>query len=91
MSVFDKLFNKSIDPRQNVDWDVYNEDLFNGMSWEDREKKILAGGYEKGKAKPSNEYGRIDNVEQYDMDVRRVGKIHAEVKRRNGMYMNQDF
>lgn len=88
--LLDTLLNKPVDPRQNVDWDVYNEDLFNGMPWEEREKKILAGGYEKGKAKPSSNHGRIDDVEKYNLDAKYMGENYAEIMRRNGMYVKQD-
>lgn len=76
---FNKLPNKPADPRQNVDWNACNEDSFNSMSWKECEKNILAGGYEKGKAKPNSNHGRIDDIERCNLDVKRMDENLEEV------------
>lgn len=91
MGIIDWLLGKSaVSPRQTADWDVYNKDFDNGMPWEEREAKLDVGGYEKGEAKISSNYGRIDDIEAYNKDVKRLGKMYAEIYRRNGFYMKKD-
>lgn len=80
------LFGSSDD---NIDWGVYYEDKFNGMPKAEREAKLESGGYAKGRAVPSDQYGRVDRPEQYEYHAKKFGKAYAETMRRNGFYMNR--
>lgn len=73
---------------QNVDWDVYYEDRFNGMPMAEQQAKLESGGYTFGKAKADAKYGRVDRVEQYEYHAKKFGKAFAETARMNGFYMN---
>ena len=88
MCFFDWILGKKkYDPREHVDWDVYNQDYYNGMSYAEQEAKIASGGYEKGKAKPSTEHGRIDDVEYYNLYIKYYGEKSAELARQTGAFM----
>ena len=87
MGFWDWLTGKKDDPEANADWKVYYEDMANGMTYGDRQKKLKSGGYAKGRAKPSENHGRIDDVELYKRYVKTSGKINAEIARRQGYFM----
>lgn len=90
MGLFNKLVGKEeYTPNHNADWKVYYEDMSNGMSYEDRQAKLASGGYAKGKAKPSKEHGRIDDVWFYNWYVEHLGETSAEIARRKGLFANK--
>ena len=81
---------KTYDPYANCDWKVYYQDFDNGMPWGEQQKKLAAGLYEKGRARPNSNYGRIDYPDRYKDDLKRYGKTHTELLRRIGCYMKDD-
>ncbi|MBR5258958.1 MAG: hypothetical protein IKV48_00490, partial [Eggerthellaceae bacterium] len=86
MGFFRKLLGleRKKDPRQTCDWDVYYQDFNNGMPWGEQQKKLEAGLYEKGIAKPDPRYGFVSDIDRYNADVERCGRVHAELLRRIG-------
>ena len=90
MGFFDWILGKNTyNHRDNIDWNVYNQDWDNGMSLVEREAKIASGGYDKGKAKPSAKHGRIDDVEFYNLYVKYFGEASAERARQVGFFMKK--
>ena len=75
--------------RANADWDVYYQDFYNGMPFGKQQEKLKAGGYAKGYAKVDPNYGRIDNRDMYDKDVKERGKDYSERLRKLGIYMKR--
>ena len=90
MGFLNKILGKNdeLNPRKDVDWDVYDADFDNGMPYDERKKRLADGAYNKGMAKPSDDYGRIDNVELYEHYLKLFGKPTAETMRRKGLFMN---
>ena len=67
---FDNLKNNG-SSRDNVDWEVYGIDFRNGMPWHERAEKMKSGGYDRGFAVPSREYGwegSLDNELYGDLE-----------------------
>lgn len=89
MGIFNFVFGKKYDPYNNCDWDVYYKDYENGMPYEEIQRKFVMGEYEKGVAKVSTDYGRIDDINAYNKDVKEFGKGIAENFRKKGCYMNR--
>ena len=76
--------------RKHADWEVYRQDMENGMPFDEQQRKLKAGEYMQGIAQVDPRYGRIDDIESYERDVRKHGKDYAERLRRLGLYKRGD-